>query len=90
MIGNIFLIINAASCLGIALRVMFFQKTAGQHRWVLSAFAYILITCSFWIFANIITGHYSEANPAEAVFNLIVFLLLVRTKGNLAKLISTT
>lgn len=87
MIGNIFLIINAISCFGIATRLMFFQKKDGQHRWGVSILAYIMISCAAYIFFNIITGNYTEAQPAEAIFNLIVMLALFRAKGNLSKII---
>lgn len=90
MIGNIFLIINAVSCFGIATRLMFFQKKEGQHRWAVSILAYIMITCASYIFFNIITGHYTESQPAEAIFNLIVMLALLRARGNLAKIIPAT
>ena len=84
------MIVNALACLVIILRLMYFNKENRTHKKSAALLAYGMIVCAGFVLFHIITGQYSRAEPAEVLFNVIISVLLVRSKGNVSKLIKGT
>ena len=85
--SNLFMLINAGACLVIVLRLMYFSKENKQHKLSAALLAYGMILCAGFVLFHILTGQYSHAEPAEVLFNVIISVLLVRSKGNVSQLI---
>ncbi|NMP26865.1 phage holin family protein [Rahnella sp. SAP-1] len=83
-----FVIANAFLCALISLRLMFFRKIGARHCWWASWLAYLLVlgyggTVIEWLF-----GRYADTHPITPIINLLVAALVIRARGNAAKLLS--
>ncbi|MGB7799824.1 phage holin family protein [Buttiauxella sp.] len=76
---------NAAVCMLIAIRLMFFQRNGRRHRKVLAWLAYIFILAAAYIPFRIWFGHYTGVDPAELLINFMVCIAVWRANGNIAQ-----
>ena len=81
-------LINVALCVVIALRLMFFRKPGARHSWWASWLAYLMILAYGSIPIKFAFSEYSGTHIATLVINLIMIVLVLRARGNAAKLLS--
>ena len=81
-------LINVALCVVIALRLMFFRKPGARHSTVASWFAYLLILAYGSVPIKFAFNEYAGTHTATLVINLIMIVLVLRARGNAAKLFS--
>ncbi|MDR3431058.1 MAG: phage holin family protein [Rouxiella aceris] len=83
-----FVIANTLLCALIALRLMFFRKSGARHCWWASWLAYLLVLGYGGVVINFLFGLYVNAHPVTPLINLLVAALVIRARGNAAKLLS--
>ncbi|MCA6999506.1 phage holin family protein [Dickeya solani] len=81
-------VINVAVSATIALRLMFFRKAGAQHCTWASWLAYALVLAYGFIPISWAFGQYHGANPAALGVNVVIAALVLRARGNAAKLLS--
>lgn len=83
-----FTIANIVFSALIALRLMFFRKPGAAHCWWASWLAYFLILGYGGLVISWFFGRYTGSHPVTPVINFIVAVLVIRSRGNAAKLLS--
>lgn len=83
--SELFMLVNASACLVIMLRLMYFNKFNKGHNLYAALTAYGMIICAGFIFFHILSGQYLHIEPAESLFNVIIAILLIRSKGNVSR-----
>ncbi|MGM3159930.1 phage holin family protein [Dickeya undicola] len=80
--------INIVVCAVVALRLMFFRKAGAQHCAWASWLAYGLVLAYGFIPISWVFGQYHDTNPAALGGNVVIAALVLRARGNAAKLLS--
>jgi hypothetical protein len=83
-----FVIANVFLSALIALRLMFFRKAGAKHCWWASWLAYLLVLAYGSTVIDYLFGLYVKTHPLIPLFNFIVAALVLRARGNAAKLLS--
>lgn len=78
---------DAAVCLLIMLRLMFFDKRGKDHRPMVAILAYLVILSAGYTAFRILMGRYVQADPGEFMLNLTVCISVWLSGGNLAKFV---
>jgi hypothetical protein len=81
-------LINVALCAVITLRLMFFRKPGARHSWWASWLAYLLILAYGSIPIKFAFSEYSGTHIETLIVNLAMLALVIRARGNAAKLFS--
>jgi len=81
-------IINVALCVVIALRLMFFRKPGAQHSTAASWLAYLLILAYGSVPIKFAFNGYAGTHTVTVIINFIMIVLVLRARGNAAKLLS--
>jgi hypothetical protein len=81
-------IINTCLCAVIALRLMFFRKAGASHCWWASWLAYLLVLYYGGTVIDYAFDKLAHVSLEATTFNFIVAVLVLRAKGNAAKLLS--
>ena len=76
---------NAAVCMLIAIRLMFFQRNGRRHRRLMAVLAYIIILAAGYISFRIWFGQYVRVDPAELLLNFTILIAVYRARGNIAQ-----
>ena len=76
---------NAAVCMLIAIRLMFFQRNGRRHRRLMALLAYIIILAAGYISFRIWFGQYVRVDPAELLLNFTILIAVYRARGNIAQ-----
>ena len=76
---------NAAVCMLIAIRLMFFQRNGRRHRRLMAVLAYIIILAAGYISFRIWFGQYVRVDPAELLLNVTILIAVYRARGNIAQ-----
>ncbi|MEW5560596.1 phage holin family protein [Enterobacter asburiae] len=87
---DLLLIAKALICLGIAIRVMSFQRNGSRHRWWGGLLAYILIVASATITIqtaySIFTHRHISAEIPEVVIYGVLLAAVLKTRGNVVQI----
>lgn len=76
---------NAAVCMLIAIRLMFFQRNGRRHRRLMALLAYVIILAAGYISFRIWFGQYIHVDPAELLLNFTICVAVWRARGNIAQ-----
>lgn len=79
---------NAAICIIIAARLMFFCKENKTHRPIYAWLAYLVIIASGFTAFRLLLGHYYHVDYGELALNACFCAIILNARGNMAKLIS--
>jgi CHASE2 domain-containing sensor protein len=77
---------NAAVCILIAIRLMFFQRNGRRHRRLMALLAYIIILAAGYISFRIWFGQYIHVDPAELLLNFTICVAVWRAGGNIGQI----
>jgi len=81
------LLINATICFAIAIRLFLFQRGKSNYKLVYSLLAWGLVCSSAAVAILIFFDQISQAQTAQTIMNLLVFICMLKTKGNVAQFI---
>ncbi|MCA6998202.1 phage holin family protein [Dickeya solani] len=81
-------VINVVVSAVIALRLMFFRKSGARHCAWASWLAYGMVLAYGFIPISWAFGQYHGTNPAALGVNIVIAALVLRARGNAAKLLS--
>ena len=80
--------INALICAVIVLVLMFYQRDGARHRPMISMLAYLVVLIYASIPFRYLFGLYQESHWMVVIVNLIICAIVLRARGNLARLIN--
>ncbi|HCL5922064.1 TPA: phage holin family protein [Citrobacter amalonaticus] len=80
--------INASICAVIVLVLMFYQRDGARHRPMISMLAYFGVLIYASIPFRYLFGLYHESHWMVVIVNLVICAIVLRARGNLARLIS--
>ncbi|MHA6636578.1 phage holin family protein [Citrobacter farmeri] len=80
--------INALICAVIVLVLMFYQRNGARHRPMISMLAYFVVLVYGSIPFRYLFGLYQESHWMVVIVNLIICAIVLRARGNLARLIN--
>lgn len=81
------LLINTIICFAIAIYLFLFQRGQSSYKLVYGLLAWGLICSSASIAILIIFNKTQQAQTAQTIMNLLMFLCMLKTKGNVAQFI---
>lgn len=81
------LLINATICFSIAVRLFLFQRGQGKYKLIYALIAWGLICSSAAVAVLTVFNQISQAETAQTIMNLLVFICMLKTKGNVAQFI---
>lgn len=79
--------INAAICVVIVGVLMFYRKKGARHRPWISHLAYLAVLVYASIPFAYLCGIYAESHWMVALVNLVICVVVLRSRGNVAKLV---
>ncbi|EMM5415331.1 TPA: phage holin family protein [Citrobacter farmeri] len=80
--------INALICAVIVLVLMFYQRDGARHRPMISMLAYFVVLVYASIPFRYLFGLYQESHWMVVIVNLVICAVVLRARGNLARLIN--
>ncbi|HHW7209480.1 TPA: phage holin family protein [Escherichia coli] len=80
--------INAFICAVIVLVLMFYQRDGARHRPIISMLAYLVVLIYASIPFRYLFGLYQESHWMVVIVNLVICAVVLRVRGNLARLIN--
>ncbi|HBB4750273.1 MULTISPECIES: phage holin family protein [Enterobacter] len=87
---ELLLILNAAICGGIAIRVLLFRREGSRHRWWGGWLAYLLIVVAASVPIRTFYGYYVSADWSEVIIKAVFLAALIKTKGNVVQIFKIT
>lgn len=78
--SDLLLILNAAICGGIAIRVLLFRRDGSRHRWWGGWLAYLLIVVAASVPIRTFYGYYVSADWSEVIIKAVFWLLSSRQR----------
>jgi hypothetical protein len=87
---ELLLILNAAICGGIAIRVLLFRRDGSRHRWWGGWLAYVLIVVAASVPIRTFYGYYVSADWSEVIIKAVFLAALIKTKGNVVQIFKIT
>jgi hypothetical protein len=79
--------VNVVICVVIVGALMFYRKKGARHRPLVSWLAYLAILAYANVPFRYLCGLYRESNLLVVAVNLIICAVVLRSRGNLARLI---
>ena len=77
-------ILNAVICLGICIRLMFYQRNGAKYSPFYSVVAYALTVSSGAVCINILSKQYISVDIWEVIINASLLVAVYAAKGNVA------
>jgi low temperature requirement protein LtrA len=87
-INAILLTVDAIICAVIVIRLTTYCRIKGRHSPLAAWFAYLVIVACGSVIIRILTGSYSHGNWSETLINLAMCILVLRSRGNIARIVS--
>ncbi|GAA5113393.1 hypothetical protein GCM10023211_21440 [Orbus sasakiae] len=81
------LLTNAAICLAIAIRLFLYQRGQSNYKLSYALLAWGLVCSSAAVAILIFFNQLSQAQTAQTFMNLLVFICMFKTKGNISQFI---
>lgn len=81
------LLINASICFAIAVRLFLFQRGQSNYKLSYALLAWGLVCSSAAVAILILFNQLSQAQIAQTIMNLLVFICMLKTKGNITQFI---
>lgn len=78
---------NATICLAIAVRLFLFQRGQNNYKLVYALFAWGLVCSSAAVAILTFFNQIPQAHTAQTIMNLLIFICMLKTKGNVAQFI---
>ena len=78
-------LLNAVICLGICIRLMFYQRNGAKYSPFYSVVAYTLTVSSGAVCISILSKQYIEVDVWEVVINASLLIAVYAAKGNVAR-----
>ncbi|EKY3916474.1 phage holin family protein [Enterobacter hormaechei] len=88
MAGELTAFFNALICAAIVIVLMFYQRHGARHRPIISILAYITVLVYAAIPLQFIFGLYRDSSWRVVIVNLVNCAIVLRARGNLARLIN--
>lgn len=88
MAGELTAFFNAFICAAIVIVLMFYQRHGARHRPIISILAYITVLVYAAIPLQFIFGLYRDSSWPVVIVNLVICAIVLRARGNLARLIN--
>lgn len=78
---------NALICVVIVVVLMFYRKKGARHRPWISHLAYLAVLVYASVPIAYLCGLYAESHWLVALVNLIICIVVLRSRGNVARLV---
>ena len=78
-------LLNAVICLGICIRLMFYQRNGSKYSPFYSVVAYALTVSSGAVCINILSKQYISVDVWEVIINAALLIAVYAAKGNVAR-----
>lgn len=78
-------ILNAVICLGICIRLMFYQRNGAKYSPFYSVVAYALTVSSGAVCISILSKQYISVDVWEVIINAALLIAVCAAKGNVAR-----
>ena len=82
-------LLNAVICLGICVRLMFYQRNGAKHSSFYSVVAYALTVSSGAVCINILSKQYIPVDVWEVIINAALLIAVCAAKGNVARVMKS-
>ena len=82
-------ILNAVICLGICIRLMFYQRNGAKYSPFYSVVAYALTVSSGATCISILSKQYISVDVWEVIINAALLIAVCATKGNVARVMKS-
>lgn len=83
------IVIDAAICAVIVLRLVFYRRRGARYRPVASLVAYVVAVAAGWVTILAIAGHLSPPDPASVVLHGVLAVALLAARGNVVEIFHT-
>ncbi|HEI3268287.1 phage holin family protein [Escherichia coli] len=87
---ELLLILNAAICGGIAIRVLLFRRDGSRHRWWGGWLAYFLIVAAASIPVRVVYAIWlctpMAVDLSEVIINAVMLAAVIKTRGNVVQI----
>lgn len=77
-------ILNAVICLGICIRLMFYQRNGAKYSPFYAVVAYALTVSSWAVCISILSKQYISVDVWEVIINAALLIAVCAAKGNVA------
>ena len=82
-------LLNAVICLGICVRLMFYQRNGAKHSSFYSVVAYTLTVSSGAVCINILSKQYIPVDVWGVIINAALLIAVCAAKGNVARVMKS-
>ena len=82
-------ILNAVICLGICIRLMFYQRNGAKYSPFYSVVAYVLTVSSGAVCISILSKQYISVDVWEVIINAALLIAVCAAKGNIARVMKS-
>ena len=82
-------LLNAVICLGICIRLMFYQRNGAKYSPFYSVVAYALTVSSGAVCINILSKQYIPVDVWEVIINAALLIAVFAAKGNVARVMKS-
>ena len=82
-------LLNAVICLGICIRLMFYQRNGAKHSPFYSGIAYALTVSSGAVCINILSKQHIPVGVWEVIINAALLIAVCAANGNIANVIKS-
>lgn len=87
MASDLLALLNALLCTAVVIVLMFYQRGEARHRPLISVLAYLMVLLWASVPLRFLFGLYTSPHWLTVAGNLLFCALLLRHKGNVARLI---
>ena len=82
-------LLNAVICLGICIRLMFYQRNGAKYSPFYSVVAYALTVSSGAVCINILSKQYIPVDVWEVIINATLLVAVLAARGNVARVMKS-
>ena len=82
-------LLNAVICLGICIRLMFYQRNGSKYSPFYSVVAYVLTVSSGAASISILSKQYISVDVWEVIINAVLLIAVCAAKGNVASVMKS-